>query len=236
MKWPSARSSRARAPRSSTKRAPDIFAAVAKSISPSASPREWCSWALFIRLGSPWRRISTLSDSSAPSGTPVIGGVGQAAEQHLQRLGGDALFLLEDRHALLDLGDLVDQRLGPSAALFLDAADLLGRLIAAALQLLQLGLRLAAGSHPASGWRRPAAPGRAAPWPGSKASGASRIARISCMSRLPAAIRAYPMCSGTVVIGPATGQIQCPIGLQDGVWPQDRRGDTEAQRTPTGSL
>ncbi len=42
MKAPSARSSRASAPFSTTKRAPEIFAAVAKSISPSASPISKC--------------------------------------------------------------------------------------------------------------------------------------------------------------------------------------------------
>ena len=42
MNWPSARSSRASGPRSTTKRAPAIFAAAAKSIMPSASPSSKC--------------------------------------------------------------------------------------------------------------------------------------------------------------------------------------------------
>ena len=46
MNWPSARSSRASPPLSTTKREPDSFAAVSKSIRPSASPISKCCLAL----------------------------------------------------------------------------------------------------------------------------------------------------------------------------------------------
>ena len=79
MKAPSARSSRASAPFSTTKRAPEIFAAVAKSISPSRSPISKCCSGLLMPAsfgGSPTRRTSLLSFSSLPSGTSSSGRLG----------------------------------------------------------------------------------------------------------------------------------------------------------------
>ena len=59
MNWPSARSSRASWPFSTTKREPDSFAAVSKSIRPSASPISKCSFGASRALrGSPTRARS----------------------------------------------------------------------------------------------------------------------------------------------------------------------------------
>ena len=70
MNWPSARSSRASGPRSTTKRAPAIFAAAAKSIMPSASPSSKCCFGWKPRSrGSPCCFSTTLAVSSGPSGT-----------------------------------------------------------------------------------------------------------------------------------------------------------------------
>ena len=78
----SARSSRASAPFSTTKRAPDSFAAVSKSI----RPERFADLEMLARLeavgkcgGAPWRRTSTLSCSSLPSGTSASGRLGIAA-------------------------------------------------------------------------------------------------------------------------------------------------------------
>ena len=82
MNWPSARSSRASAPRRITKREPDIFAARSKSIRPSASPISKCSLGLkpSSKVGRvPMTRASTLSCSSAPSGTSSSGRLGSSS-------------------------------------------------------------------------------------------------------------------------------------------------------------
>ena len=81
----SARSSRASAPVSTTKRAPDSFAARSKSISPSASPSSKCSRAGNSKAGGcPQRRSSTFADSSGPSGTSSAGRFGICCKRRLQ--------------------------------------------------------------------------------------------------------------------------------------------------------
>ena len=80
MNWPSARSSRASWPFSTVKRAPDSFAARSKSIRPSASPISKCSFTQFGRGATrPTLRTSTLSCSSAPTGTSSSGTLGSTA-------------------------------------------------------------------------------------------------------------------------------------------------------------
>ena len=77
MKAPMARSSRASAPFSTTKRAPEIFAAVAKSMRPNPSPISKCCFTAKSSFGgAPTRRTSTLSCSSLPSGTSSRGRLG----------------------------------------------------------------------------------------------------------------------------------------------------------------
>src|SRR6266496_4792864 len=69
MNCASARCRCARPPRKKEKRAPESFAAVAKSRRPSASPMS--VWSLIGKsnaLGAPQRRISTLSSGEAPTG------------------------------------------------------------------------------------------------------------------------------------------------------------------------
>ena len=77
MNWASARSSRASRPDSKTKRAPLRLAAVSKSISPSASPRSKCCFGSKANAGrSPTRRSSTFAASSSPTGTSSNGRLG----------------------------------------------------------------------------------------------------------------------------------------------------------------
>ena len=86
MKAPSARSRRASAPLSTTKRAPDMRLAAAKSISPSASPIS--TWSLASKsklLGSPTLRISRLALSSAPMGTAALATLGRPASRSRSR-------------------------------------------------------------------------------------------------------------------------------------------------------
>ncbi len=74
-----ARLSRAMPPLRKVKRAPDIFAAVSKSM-PRAGPMSACSAGLKCMVcGLDQRATSTLSSSSAPCGTPSAGKLGMAA-------------------------------------------------------------------------------------------------------------------------------------------------------------
>ena len=92
MNWPSARSSRASGPRSTVKRAPASFAAVAKSISPSASPSSKCCFGAKSRSrGSPCCFSTTLALSS--------GAVRHVGVEHV-------------RQRLQDRADLAVQRRG----------------------------------------------------------------------------------------------------------------------------
>src|SRR6185437_7593634 len=74
MKAASARSSRASPPLRTTKRAPEIFPARAKSICRKPSPSATWSFGVKAKLrGEPWLRKSLLSRSSLPSGTSSRG-------------------------------------------------------------------------------------------------------------------------------------------------------------------
>ena len=82
MNCSSARESRANAPFSTTNRAPDSFAAASKSIRPKASPISKCSFGVNPNGklgGAPYRRTSTLSFSSLPSGVSASGRLGISA-------------------------------------------------------------------------------------------------------------------------------------------------------------
>ena len=80
MKLASARSSRAPAPKCTTKRAPEILAARSKSRMPSASPISQCGRAgKSNRGGSPQVLTQRLSCSDAPAGTESCGRLGIAA-------------------------------------------------------------------------------------------------------------------------------------------------------------
>ena len=81
MNWPSARSSRASWPFSTTNRAPLMREAASKSIRPSAPPRSTWSLGEAMWFGSPQRRSSTLSSSSSPTGTSAMGRLGRAASR-----------------------------------------------------------------------------------------------------------------------------------------------------------
>src|SRR5579863_7908080 len=84
MNWPSARSRRASAPRRTTKRAPAILAAVAKSIMPSASPSSKCCFGWNPRSrGSPCWLSTTLAVSSGPSGTSGSSTLGSDSRMRL---------------------------------------------------------------------------------------------------------------------------------------------------------
>ena len=101
MNWARARSRRASGPFSTTKRAPESFAAVSKSISPSASPSSKCCFGWNVNFfGVPTLRSSTLAPASMPD--RHIGGrrVGNGGEQVLVFLLDLALVGL----ALLDFG------------------------------------------------------------------------------------------------------------------------------------
>ncbi len=74
---------RASCPFSTTKRAPESFAAVSKSISPSASPSWKCSMAWWTGGFLPHSRWMTLNVSSGPTGTSSAGGLGMTASTSL---------------------------------------------------------------------------------------------------------------------------------------------------------
>jgi hypothetical protein len=87
MNWPIARLRRATPEFSTTKREPESFAAVSKSIWPSASPSSKCSLSWLkpnsrppvFSGASPLTDFTTLPCSSAPSGTSSLGMLGIAA-------------------------------------------------------------------------------------------------------------------------------------------------------------
>ena len=77
MKLISARASRAPAPRSTEKRAPDMRAARSKSRIPSAAPISQCGFGVNANAGGvPQRRTSGLSADDFPSGTLSCGRFG----------------------------------------------------------------------------------------------------------------------------------------------------------------
>ena len=94
------------------------------------------------RVRQPWLAGPTHLDIRAFVGAVghVVGRhVGQAGEMQLKRGRRRPLLLLKLGHAGLDAGDFRDGRLGV-AAFALQLTDSLGRLVAAGLELLQLGL------------------------------------------------------------------------------------------------
>ena len=139
MNWPSARSIRASPFFSTTKREPESFAAVSKSIWPSASPSSKCSFAQFTRRGSPHFRTSTLAVSSGPTGTSSSGTFGMIASASSSAFVRRPLLLLGRLHRVLQRRDLGHQRLRPRLVLLrLRLPDLLRGGVAARLHLLQL--------------------------------------------------------------------------------------------------
>jgi hypothetical protein len=138
MNCASARSNFASLPFSTTKRAPDILAAAAKSISPVASPNS--TWSLGVNAKLrwlPWRRISTLPVSSCrPARRRTAGWAAPRAGGQLGiELGRLGLALLQ---RFLEGCDLGHQRVG-ALALALGHADLLAELLAPGLDALALG-------------------------------------------------------------------------------------------------
>ena len=185
MNCSSARDSRASAPFRTTNRAPDSFAAASKSIRPSASPISKCSFGVKPSGksgGAPWRRTSTLSFSSLPSGTSSNGRLGISAQRFLERRVRLALGRLEIGHGRLQARDLGLEVFGRLRVLARHRrADLLRCGVAPLLGALQVEDRGASAlveRDQRFGARRQAAPRRAH---ASKAWGLSRMARISCM-------------------------------------------------------
>ena len=103
MNWPSARSSRASWPLSTVKRLPESFAARSKSIMPSVSPISKCSRVQLERgLTSPTLRTSTLSCSSAPTGTSRSGTLGMTASASSSALSSSrSMASAPDSHSLM---------------------------------------------------------------------------------------------------------------------------------------
>ena len=133
-----ARSSLASLPFSTTKRAPDILLAAAKSISPVASPS--ATWSLGAKAKLRWlptRRISTLPVSSVPSGTSSNGRLGSTSRRRVSSASSSAASGLALLQRLLERRDLGHQRIG-RLALALGNADLLAERLAPALDALAL--------------------------------------------------------------------------------------------------
>src|SRR5271166_937950 len=185
MNCSSARESRASAPFSTTKRAPDSFAAASKSMRPSAAPISKCSFGLNPSGnfgGSPQRgRTSTLSFSSLPSGTSSNGRLGISASASSSRLF--ASLALASNSGSTALTPATSARKSAAATSSLRA---MARPICfeAALRrsCARSSSRIAARRRSSSAMRVPAAGGRPRlASPASKASGSSRIALMSCM-------------------------------------------------------
>ena len=164
MNAPSARSSRASAPFSTTKRAPEIFAAVSKSIRPSASPISKCCLRLEVETSaaSPTLRTSLLSFSSLPTGTSSSGRLGMTASASRSALSTSRSLLLALGEHLLQRRHLGHQLRPPGLVLRrLGLADLLRGRVAARLRLLQLASRARGAPRRARSARPTAAPARA---------------------------------------------------------------------------
>ena len=184
MNCSSARSSRASAPLSTTKRAPDSFAAASKSISPSASPMSKCSFGLKPSGnfgGAPWRRTSTLSFSSLPTGTSASGRLGMAASSLSS--AAPASRSAASSSGIVALRPATSARRSfAAAASFLAIAAPISFEAALRRSCAFCSSRIAArrvSSSAISELARGASPRRASP--SSKALGFSRIALMSCM-------------------------------------------------------
>ena len=139
MNWPSARSSRASGPRSTTKRAPAIFAAVAKSIMPSASPSSKCC----LRLEAEIARLAVLLQHHVGGFVRTVGHVGiehvrQAFEDAADRVVQRGSALLLAFHLAAQRRRLGFQR-GRVGAGTLALTHLAGQRVATRLLLLQRG-------------------------------------------------------------------------------------------------
>ena len=140
MNWPSARSSRASCPLSTTKRAPESLAAVSKSICPAPRRARSAPSALFDgRASSPQSRYSTLACSSAPDRHVVERHVGDHRQRVVQRLVAALPFASASRAGTsLSSRDFGHQLRGRRLVLLrLGLADLLGGRVAPRLRLLE---------------------------------------------------------------------------------------------------
>ncbi|MNJ38744.1 hypothetical protein D3C77_335970 [compost metagenome] len=187
MNWPMARSRRASWPFSTAKREPDILAAASKSSRPRASPRSACSLAGPVVRGSPHFRTSTLSFSSAPSGTSAAARFFSPASRSRSSAPLAASTSAASAISVLRV----------STSAFRRSASAMSFLPMAAPMALEAALRLARASWPrvwaarssTSSARMRATTSAASSTPrddqpATKASGLSRMARISCMASL----------------------------------------------------
>src|SRR5471032_736810 len=181
MNWAIARSSRARRFLSTTKRAPDILLAAAKSISPVASPRS--TWSLGWKAKLRWlpvRRISTLPVSSMPSGTSSNGRLGSTSSAAVSSASSSAasaspFFSPSSRDATSAI----------SASAFSPLRLAMPICWLSALRLAwRVSLSVMAARRRASIARIPAESGARLRLfrPASKAAGFSRMKRMSCMA------------------------------------------------------
>ena len=178
----SARCSRATAPVSTTNRAPDNLAAVSKSIPGLTPAMSKCStgWNANAR-GWPQRRISTLPVSSGPSGTEASGRLGKSINR--SRSATSSAFAASSNAATSAflLAITVRRRSNSTSSPRALAAptSLDARFCSAwPVSAARILLRRASSNAKISAERGPS-PRRARP--ASKASGFSRMARISCI-------------------------------------------------------
>ena len=177
-----ARSSRASAPFSTTKREPDNFAARAKSIWPSFSPIASCgSGAKLKRGGSPTRRISRFALSSGPSGTSSAGRFGRLAKSASICWRNSAVFA-----AVVASASLLPSTWRSSASIgsprdFAPPISRDRRLRAACASCAAVSNARHSLSSASTCSAQGGRPRRSRPR--SKASGFSRIQRRSCMSK-----------------------------------------------------
>ena len=190
MNWPSARSIRASPAFSTTKREPESFAAVSKSICPSASPSSKCSFAQFDSARSPHLALEPVRMLVRPHRHIVERHVRDHRQRIVQRLRRRPLLRLGRAHRFLERRHLRHQRRPRAHVLLrLGLADLLRRRVAAGLRLLQLAdrgaARLVERDQPLRRRLRAAVLQRAI-----QRFGFSRIQRMSSMLRRPAFVSA----------------------------------------------
>ena len=143
MKEASARSSRASAPVSTTKRAPDSFAARSKSIIPSASPSSKCSFGGNSKDArfAPAAQLDVRRFGGRPA-RPRPEDSGSCASAACSSASAGRTPRLQVRLLLLAAGDLVEN-VGRVLAPRLPLADLLGERVPPRLDLLGGGERVA---------------------------------------------------------------------------------------------
>ena len=169
------------APCSTTKRAPEIFAAAAKSISPVASPS--ATWSLGAKLKLRWlptRRSSTLPVSSVPSGTSSNGRLGSTSSRRVSSASSSAA---SASPVFSDSSSAATSAISASAGSPLPLAMPICRLSALrlawadSLSEMAARRRLSISSSSADSGARPRFFR-----PASNASGFSRMNRMSCMA------------------------------------------------------